>query len=179
MAPRTTPAIARDPLAPYRARRDFTRSAEPRGATKPTKRNAKQLRFVVQKHDASRLHFDLRLELGGVLKSWAVTRGPSLDPADRRLAVEVEDHPLDYAAFEGTIAEGYGAGTVMVWDRGAWEPAPEIEDAAEAIARGLRQLSALSPKERRQFGERGRRYVLQHHAYPVLARRFLEAVGEG
>ncbi|HYF07747.1 MAG TPA: DNA ligase D, partial [Acetobacteraceae bacterium] len=91
---------------------------------------------VVQKHAATRLHFDLRLELDGVLKSWAVTRGPSLDPAEKRLAVEVEDHPLDYANFEGTIEEGYGAGTVMVWDQGTWEPAPEVADPAEALARG-------------------------------------------
>jgi bifunctional non-homologous end joining protein LigD len=91
---------------------------------------------VVQKHAATRLHFDLRLELGGVLKSWAVTKGPSLDPADKRLAVEVEDHPLDYRSFEGTIESGYGAGTVMIWDEGTWEPAPEVDDPAEALARG-------------------------------------------
>jgi bifunctional non-homologous end joining protein LigD len=126
-----------DPLTRYRAKRDFSRSAEPAG-TRAGRRAAKPgaLRFVVQKHDATRLHYDLRLELGGVLKSWAVTRGPSLDPADKRLAVEVEDHPLDYGGFEGVIAAGYGAGTVMVWDTGTWEPAPEIDDPAEALARG-------------------------------------------
>ena len=134
----TPPARSRarpsDPLSTYRAKRDFARTPEPRGKAAP--RRAKRLRFVVQKHVATRLHFDLRLELDGVLKSWAVTRGPSLDPADKRLAVEVEDHPLDYRDFEGPITEGYGAGTVMLWDEGNWEPAPEIADPAEALARG-------------------------------------------
>jgi bifunctional non-homologous end joining protein LigD len=110
-----------DPLARYRSMRDFGRTAEPKGAekTKPSNR----LRFVIQKHAATRLHYDFRLELDGVFKSWAVTRGPSLDPHERRLAVEVEDHPLDYGDFEGTIPKGqYGGGTVMLWDRGYWEP---------------------------------------------------------
>ena len=105
---------------------------------------------MVQKHAARRLHHDLRLELGGVLKSWAVAKGPSLDPADKRLAVEVEDHPLDYAGFEGVIGAGYGAGTVMVWDRGTWEPAPEADDPAEALARG--NLSFVLRGERLRGG---------------------------
>ena len=121
------------PLERYRARRDFERSPEPKGAFAG---KAERLAFVVQRHAARRLHYDLRLEWEGVLKSWAVTRGPSLDPADKRLAVEVEDHPVDYGGFEGVIPKpGYGAGVVQLWDRGAW--APLHPEAVEAdLARG-------------------------------------------
>jgi bifunctional non-homologous end joining protein LigD len=105
-------------LAPYNAKRDFSKTAEPRGGQASTSGHS----FVIQKHAARRLHYDFRLELDGVLKSWAVTRGPSLVPGEKRLAVHVEDHPLDYAGFEGTIPQGqYGGGTVLVWDRGTWE----------------------------------------------------------
>jgi bifunctional non-homologous end joining protein LigD len=108
-------------LEPYRAKRDFNITAEPRGRVARGK--AKALRFVIQRHAATRLHYDLRLELAGVYKSWAVTKVPSLDPATKRLAVEVEDHPLEYGTFEGIIPKGqYGGGTVQLWDRGTWKP---------------------------------------------------------
>jgi bifunctional non-homologous end joining protein LigD len=112
-----------DPLDRYRAMRDFSKTAEPAGKSKVSA--TPRLRFVIQKHAATRLHYDLRLEHEGVFLSWAVTRGPSLDPDEKRLAVEVEPHPLDYGDFEGTIPKGqYGGGTVMLWDRGWWEPEP-------------------------------------------------------
>ena len=108
-------------LKTYQSKRNFEKTAEPSGAQEIAATNRR--RFVIQKHDATRLHYDLRLELDGVFKSWAVTKGPSLDPQDKRLAVEVEDHPLDYGDFEGTIPKGeYGGGTVQLWDRGYWEP---------------------------------------------------------
>ena len=111
--------MSADPLALYNAKRDFAKTAEPAGTLAPGNGNS----FMVQKHDATRLHWDFRLEIDGVLKSWAVTRGPSLDPAEKRLAVRTEDHPLSYATFEGTIPAGeYGGGTVMLWDRGTWSP---------------------------------------------------------
>jgi bifunctional non-homologous end joining protein LigD len=111
----------RDLLSTYNAKRDFTKTAEPKGTLAPGHGN----RFMVQKHDATRLHWDLRLEVDGVMKSWAVTRGPSLNPDDKRLAVQTEDHPLSYSDFEGTIPAGeYGGGTVMLWDDGTWAPVP-------------------------------------------------------
>ena len=109
-------------LTKYHAKRDFEITPEPKGSKKK-RAAAQELSFVVQKHAASRLHYDFRLEWNGVLLSWAVPKGPSLDAAVKRLAMAVEDHPLEYGGFEGIIAEGqYGGGTVMVWDRGTWEP---------------------------------------------------------
>jgi bifunctional non-homologous end joining protein LigD len=109
-------------LGRYHAKRRFGVTAEPRGRI-GKRGSARSSAFVIQKHDATRLHYDLRLQLDGVMKSWAVTRGPSLVPGEKRLAVQVEDHPIDYNKFEGTIPQGeYGGGTVMVWDRGRWQP---------------------------------------------------------
>jgi bifunctional non-homologous end joining protein LigD len=128
------PGKPADPLATYNRKRDFAKTAEPAGRV--AKPRAKDLIFMVQKHDATRLHFDFRLELEGTLKSWAVTRGPSLDPADNRLAVRTEDHPMSYATFEGLIPKGeYGGGTVMLWDRGTWEPLPG-KDPVKTLAEG-------------------------------------------
>jgi bifunctional non-homologous end joining protein LigD len=127
--------MARRKLSRYRAKRDFSRTSEPSG-DKPRAHPSGELRFVVQKHAARRLHYDLRLELGGVFKSWAVTKGPSLDPSEKRLAVEVEDHPLDYGDFEGTIPKGeYGGGTVQLWDRGLWAALPG-QSATAALRSG-------------------------------------------
>ena len=121
--------MAEDRLSRYEAKRDFARSPEPQGGAA----SGAGLRYAIQKHDARRLHYDLRLEHDGALLSWAVTRGPSLKPGARRLAVRTEDHPLDYAGFEGVIPEGYGAGTVMLWDRGVWRP---LDDPAEGLEKG-------------------------------------------
>ncbi len=119
-------------LESYRAKRDFDRTSEPAGGGSSTGGR----RFVVQRHRARRLHYDFRLEMDGVLVSWAVPRGPTLDPAARHTAVHVEDHPLEYADFEGVIPKGqYGGGDVVVWDRGTWEPA-RTDDPAAAVEDG-------------------------------------------
>src|SRR4051812_4295907 len=117
-------------LRTYRAKRDFGKTAEPRGKASPKKGYG----YVIQKHAATRLHYDLRLELDGVMLSWAVTRGPSLVPGEKRLAIHVEDHPIEYNKFEGTIPKGqYGGGTVMIWDRGTWTPE---HDPRKAMQKG-------------------------------------------
>ncbi|EJL26003.1 DNA ligase D [Caulobacter sp. AP07] len=163
--------MPRGQLTEYRRKRDFEKTAEPSGdaAVAP----APHARFVIQKHAATRLHYDFRLEVDGVLKSWAVTRGPSLDPADKRLAVEVEDHPLDYGDFEGTIPKGqYGGGTVQLWDRGFWAPEPGFEDVAEALKKG--ELKFVLEGERLHGS-----WVLVRMAWDRDAREGVKRQGDG
>jgi len=154
-------ASASAKLARYRSKRDFTRTAEPRGET----RAQPGQRFVIQQHAARRMHYDFRLELDGVLLSWSVPRGPSLAPRDRRLAVRTEDHPLDYADFEGVIPQGgYGGGTVVVWDRGTWQPEG---DARDGMANGKLTFALHGEKLRGRWhlvrtrgGDRGENWLL-------------------
>ena len=140
---------APDKLDPYRKKRHFERTPEPSGARKRAAQKPQGLRFVVQKHAARNLHYDFRLELSGVLLSWSVPKGPSLEPGARRLAVRTEDHPLEYADFEGVIPKGeYGGGTVLLWDRGTWLPE---DDAQRALARGRLTFELRGEKLRGRF----------------------------
>ena len=194
---------ANSKLSTYRAKRDFTKTAEPSGETKV--KDSPVLRYVIQKHAATRLHYDFRLELDGVFKSWAVTRGPSIDPHDRRLAVEVEDHPLDYGDFEGTIPKGqYGGGSVMLWDRGYWMPEGDPVRALEkgdlkfalegerlhggwvlvrikSKRRGDKKNNWLLIKHRDEFSRDGDEDALLADATSVASGRTMEeiAVGRG
>lgn len=141
-------SLLSDPLAPYRRKRDFRRTPEPSGTT-ATGRSGDARRFVVQRHRARRLHYDFRLEIDGVLVSWAVPKGPTLDPAVRRAAFHVEDHPLAYFDFEGVIPAGeYGGGDVIVWDAGTWQTG---DDPAQAVADGELHLDIHGEKLRGRF----------------------------
>ena len=132
-------------LKTYQQKRDFKISPEPSGQKGKASKARKALGYVVQKHRATNLHYDFRLEFNGVLLSWAVPKGPSLDPSVKRLAMQVEDHPIDYAGFEGVIPEGeYGGGTVMVWDRGTWTP--ETDDVADALEKGELKFTVQGEK---------------------------------
>ena len=125
-------------LEKYKAKRDFTKSPEPLAGENLS---AEKLSFVVQRHKASRLHYDFRLELEGVLKSWAVPKGPSLDPQHKRLAMMVEDHPYDYKDFKGVIPSGYGAGIVEIWDKGTYTPIEESKNPQKLLKAGLKSGS--------------------------------------
>src|SRR5437762_6870791 len=180
-------------LREYQRKRDFGRTPEPRGdATSHGHAHG----FVVQKHAASRLHYDFRLELDGTLKSWAVPKGPSLDPADKRLAMQTEDHPVDYADFEGVIPEGeYGGGTVMVWDNGIYAP-ENNESVSRALAKGELKFAMLGKKLKGSFvlvRTRDRQWLLMKHKdeyakagediaetepYSVITKRTLTEIAE-
>src|ERR1700757_3524174 len=135
------------PLAEYRKKRRFEVTSEPRGQNLRSRNKAPLLAYVIQKHRASRLHYDFRLEWNGVLLSWAVPKGPSLDPSVKRLAMQTEDHPREYAEFEGIIPAGeYGGGTVMIWDRGTWTP--ESPDVDAALKKGDLKFSLHGRKLR-------------------------------
>ncbi|MGE0153221.1 MAG: DNA ligase D [Reyranellaceae bacterium] len=157
-------------IATYNAKRDFNKTAEPPG--KVSARRSRNLQFVVQKHDATRLHYDFRLEIGGVLASWAIPKGPSLDPGEKRLAVRTEDHPMAYGGFEGTIPEGeYGGGTVMLWDRGTWTPEGK-EPAPAQLRKGSLKFSLQGDRLHGSFalvrmkprqGEKAENWLLIKH----------------
>ncbi len=168
------------PLDEYRKKRDFSKTPEPDGVDVTRPRRAKKAKkrtdryFCIQKHLASHLHYDLRLEHNGVLLSWAVPKGPSLEPADKRMAMRTEDHPYDYGSFEGVIPEGYGAGIVMLWDHGTWTP--EVDDIDAALEKGDLKFSLdgfklkgswvlvrTRDREKTSASQRGRSWLLIKH----------------
>jgi bifunctional non-homologous end joining protein LigD len=166
------------PLTEYRRKRRFDVTSEPPGENQPSQKPAKTLRYVIQKHRASHLHYDFRLEWNDVLLSWAVPKGPSLDPSVKRLATQVEDHPLEYADFEGVIQPAeYGGGTVMVWDKGSWSP--EVAEVDQALNRGELKFRLNGVKLKgswvlvrtRGFGRANRpSWLLIEHRDPVASK---------
>jgi bifunctional non-homologous end joining protein LigD len=167
-------------LAKYHAKRDFRVTSEPKGSAK-ARGSANEPSFMIQKHQARNLHYDFRLEWNGVLLSWAVPKGPSLDPSVKRLAMAVEDHPLEYGGFEGTIPEGqYGGGTVMLWDRGTWEP--EDPDVDASLRKGELKFTLHGSKLRgswvlvrtKGFGERSW-LLIKHRDRYVSTKDVMEA----
>jgi len=173
---------AKASLEEYRRKRDFQATPEPDGSSRPAAGSGDDLLFVIQKHHASRLHYDFRLEWGGVLLSWAIPKGPSLDPSVKRLAAQVEDHPLEYGGFEGVIPEGeYGAGTVMLWDRGRW--VPEAPDVVAALRKGDLKFTLYGEKlhgswvlVRTRFGSSGKpQWLLIKHRDKYASSQGIEA----
>src|SRR5271157_5305550 len=155
-------------LDEYKRKRRFEETPEP----PPKLEKQSRHRFCVQRHDASRLHYDFRLEMEGVLKSWAVPKGPSLDPADKRLAMQVEDHPVSYFDFEGTIPEGnYGGGTVMVWDAGTWEPLSPVPVKGEYVPGTEKEAAAMLAKGDLKFRLKGTRLNGDFALVHIKARR--------
>src|SRR5450432_3845685 len=168
--------MAKPALTVYQTKRDFSKTAEPSGEQRVAP--SPRLRFVVQKHAARQLHYDVRLEWDGVFKSWAVARGPSVDPADKRLAVEVEDHPLDYGDFEGAIPKGeYGGGTVQLWDRGYWIP-EGVKSPREAFDGGKR-TNWLLIKHKDADAKPGDADELLKEDRSVASGRTLEQIADG